>query len=446
MSDSIAAANLNYKDLMQRQHANGSFVSVGNQANKKSHEYDFKIVSFMLGQQYYAIDIMAVKEIINASRFTRIPNALDFVMGVLNIRGEIIPIINLAKMFHLNSEITAAAEQQIIVIKIDTLSIGLVVDKISQVISLRKSDIQPPSPLLGGINERYIAGVAEISSRLYVILDIEYIFSDKEKPKMSTLPQDTDLNEEFFTFFCNQTEELAGVHINDYNKAAFTKIYIDYAKETNLTQMPKLDGATAQNMISRFVSQYTGELWDKPYTDYFTDTVIRHLTTFCSDEIRVLNVGCGNGYEAYTLYALLCDQIHGASVRMLAADSNLSAVSAATNFELSGRQIPSWVNKEKYFVRLGENSYKIKREVTDQIYFEFHNAANIASYNREFDLVVARDLSLSMSADDYKAFLEGVSSKIVSGGVLLLGDNEHVAELKGFDKIENNHMVIYKKK
>ena len=130
MSDSIAAANLNYKDLMQRQHANGSFVSVGNQANKKSHEYDFKIVSFMLGQQYYAIDIMAVKEIINASRFTRIPNALDFVMGVLNIRGEIIPIINLAKMFHLNSNEIIDDERQIIVIKIDSLSIGLVVDKI----------------------------------------------------------------------------------------------------------------------------------------------------------------------------------------------------------------------------------------------------------------------------------------------------------------------------
>ena len=171
------------------------------------------------------------------------------------------------------------------------------------------------------------------------------------------------------------------------------------------------------------------------------------VTFVAADSIPVIQRQySGNGYEAYTLYALLCDQIRGASVRMLAADSNLSAVSAATNFELSGSQIPSWVNKDKYFVRLGENSYKIKREVTDQIYFEFHNAANIASYNREFDLVVARDLSLSMSADDYKTFLEGVSSKIVSGGVLLLGDNEHVAELKGFDKIENNHMMIYKKK
>ena len=133
MSDNIATANLNYKDLMQRQQSSGRVVSIGNQANKKTHEYDFKIVSFMLGQQFYAIDIMAVKEIINATRFTRIPNALDFVMGVLNIRGEIIPIINLAKMFHLDSDDTSGVERQIIVIKIDSLSIGLVVDKISQV-------------------------------------------------------------------------------------------------------------------------------------------------------------------------------------------------------------------------------------------------------------------------------------------------------------------------
>ncbi|MBP5707357.1 MAG: chemotaxis protein CheW, partial [Spirochaetales bacterium] len=205
MSDNIAAANLNYKDLMQRQQTVGRSTNISKQTNNKSHEYDFKIVSFMLGQQYYAIDIMAVKEIINASRFTRIPNALDFVMGVLNIRGEIIPIINLAKMFHLDSGEITEEERQIIVIKIDSLSIGLVVDKISQVIPLHKDDIQPPSPLLGGINERYIAGVAQLNTRLYVILDIEYNFSDKEKVKKSTLPQDTDLNEEFFVFFCNQT-------------------------------------------------------------------------------------------------------------------------------------------------------------------------------------------------------------------------------------------------
>jgi chemotaxis methyl-accepting protein methylase len=62
-----------------------------------------------------------------------------------------------------------------------------------------------------------------------------------------------------------------------------------------------------------------------------------------------------------------------------------------------------------------------------------------------FDLVVARDLSLAMSADDFRSFLAGVSSKIVSGGVLVLGDNEHITELKGFDKVENNHLIIYRK-
>ncbi len=446
MSDNIAAANLNYKDLMQRQQTVGRSTNISKQINNKSHEYDFKIVSFMLGQQYYAIDIMAVKEIINASRFTRIPNALDFVMGVLNIRGEIIPIINLAKMFHLDSGEITEEERQIIVIKIDSLSIGLVVDKISQVIPLHKADIQPPSPLLGGINERYIAGVAQLNTRLYVILDIEYIFSDKEKVKKSTLPQDTDLNEEFFVFFCNQTEELAGVHIHEFNRNAFTKIYMDYAKQVNLTQMPKLDGATAQAMAAKFTSQFTATMWDKPYTDYFTETVIRQLASFCSDQVRVLDVGCGVGHEAYTLYCLLSEQIHGAAVRMLAADSNLTTVSNAPNFELSASQIPSWISKDKYFVRLGENSYKIKREVTDQIYFEFHNATNISSYNREFDLVVARDLSLYLSADDYRTFLNDVAPKIVSGGVLVLGDNENVPEIKGFEKIENNHLTIYRKK
>ncbi|MBP5706617.1 MAG: hypothetical protein J6W76_04990, partial [Spirochaetales bacterium] len=249
-----------------------------------------------------------------------------------------------------------------------------------------------------------------------------------------------------FVFFCNQTEELAGVHIHEFNRNAFTKIYMDYAKQVNLTQMPKLDGATAQAMAAKFMSQFTSAMWDKPYTDYFTETVIRQLASVCSDQVRVLDVGCGVGHEAYTLYCLLSEHIHGAAVRMLAADSNLTTVSNAPNFELSASQIPSWISKDKYFVRLGENSYKIKREVTDQIYFEFHNATNISSYNREFDIVVARDLSLYLTADDYRTFLNDVAPKIVSGGVLVLGDNENVPEIKGFEKIENNHLTIYRKK
>jgi len=432
---------------MEQQRASNSRnkANSANKSDKETHDFDLKIVSFMLGQQYYAIDIMAVKEIINASKFTRIPNALDFVMGVLNIRGEIIPIINLGKMFHLSEAKKLDEENQIIVIKIDNLVIGLVVDKISQVIPLQKSDIQPPSPLLGGINERYIEGVAEINSRLYVILDIEYIFSDKEKTRHSALVQGRGINEQVFIFFCNQIETLANVHVNDFNREGFVQIYTEYAKALNGADMPQLDSNTAQTLTSGVISHYTQALWDRPYIDYFSNSAIKELQKYCTNEIKVLDIGCGTGHEAFTIYFLLAQHFNNAKIIMTAADTNLGAVQSALNFEVNVDEIPGWINVDSYFVKLG-NSYRIKQELFESITFEFHNAVNTASYQDKFDLVVARDSSLFTSNDEYKTFLSGVSSKIVSGGVLVVGDNEIISDLVGFDKIDNENIHIFRKK
>lgn len=446
MDIKINSNNLDYRHLMEQQRNNAKNIKSDNKANKKNHDYDLKIVSFMLGQQYYAIDIMAVKEIINASKFTRIPNALDFVMGVLNIRGEIITIINLCKMFHLTEREQEGEDRQIIVIKIDNLSIGLVVDKISQVLPLRKADIQPPSPLLGGINERYIDGVVEVNNRLYVILDIEYIFSDKEKAKPSALSTGNNFNEEVFAFFCNQIESLAGVHITNYNRDGFAAVFTEYAQTLPGTDMPKLDASTANALTGGVKSNFTESMWDEPYIQHFAETVGKSLAKICKSQIRVLDLGCGMGHEAYSLYFLLDNQFSEKTIEIVAADVNLNAVSDALDFALDGKSVPNWISKDKYLVKLGENTYKVKRDVQDQITFEFHNAVNVSTYEKDFDLVVARDLSLYTSNDEYKTFIEGIKTKIVSGGVLLVGDNENIGEVKDFEKLENPNLHVFIKK
>jgi chemotaxis protein methyltransferase CheR len=156
-------------------------------------------------------------------------------------------------------------------------------------------------------------------------------------------------------------------------------------------------------------------------------------------------VGCGDGHEAYSLFFLISADMREVDIRMIAADVNLTAVSNATGFETLSSAIPSWINPDKYFIKLSDSTYKIKKEITDKIYFEFHNAQNIGSYNKEFDLVVARDLSLFLSAEDYKTFLENISSKIVSGGVLVIGDNEKVSNIKNFTKIQDENITAYVK-
>lgn len=137
----INAKNIDYKYLMENQKSINKSIKSKNKA--KIMEYDFKIVSFKIGGEYYGIDIMKVKEILKARKFTRIPNSLDFVVGVLNLRGEIIPIIDIGKMFHLEGSADSEVKS-IIIIKIENLQLGLAVEQINHVIPLRRSDIQPP--------------------------------------------------------------------------------------------------------------------------------------------------------------------------------------------------------------------------------------------------------------------------------------------------------------
>ncbi|OHD13816.1 MAG: hypothetical protein A2086_07610 [Spirochaetes bacterium GWD1_27_9] len=441
----INTKNLDFKYLMENQKALNKNLK-SKTIDSKMLEFDFKIVSFKIGQEYYGIDIMCVKEILKEKKFTRIPNALEFVIGVLNLRGEIMPVIDLARMFHLPSASENSEVKSIIIIKVENLLIGLVIDQVQHVIPLRKADIQPPSPLLGSINERYIEGVVEINNKLYVILDTEAIFSDKEKSKKEILPQSSDLSEEFFTFFSNQVEEFSGVHINDYNKGRFRELYEEYAKENNIKEMPNINKTISEGVLKKFFSKFTGELWQQPYVDHFLDAVTPKLNKFCSDEVRILDLGCGNGHEAFSVYFMINNDFKESDIKMVAADVNLIAITNASGFESSGNAIPSWINKDKYFINTAANLYKIKKEINDKVYFEFHNAQNISTYKREFDLIIARDLSLFMSEDDYKKFINDIIVKLVSGGVLVVGDNEDIDEFTQLSKVNDDNISIYIKK
>ena len=115
---------------------------------------DFKMVTFSLSGKDYAIDIMKVKEIAKAGRFTYVPNALPFVRGVYNLRGDIIPIIDLRLFF--NSEVHEHDDdylENLLIVSVGEQTFGIVVDEIDKVVGIQKSSIQPPHPLFGDINK-----------------------------------------------------------------------------------------------------------------------------------------------------------------------------------------------------------------------------------------------------------------------------------------------------
>lgn len=145
---------------------------------------DYKMVTFSLAGKDYAIDIMKVKEIAKAGRFTYVPNALPFVLGVYNLRGEIIPIVDLRLFFNIEvPERKYDDIENMLIVTIGEQIFGIVVDEIDKVVGIQKSTINPPHPLFGDINIKYIQGVVEVNNRLYILLDIDRIFGSKADAK-----------------------------------------------------------------------------------------------------------------------------------------------------------------------------------------------------------------------------------------------------------------------
>lgn len=145
---------------------------IENNENKVDVENSINLVTFKLGNNEYAIDIMQAKEIIKMEKITLIPNAPDYVEGVINLRGNIIPIVDLKKRFNLE-ENDGEKNTGIIIVKIDDVDMGIIIDAISKVVSIATSNIQPPPPMLSGIGQKYIKGVAKLEDKLLVVLDLE---------------------------------------------------------------------------------------------------------------------------------------------------------------------------------------------------------------------------------------------------------------------------------
>ncbi len=145
---------------------------------EEQEQIDFKMVTFSLGGKDYAIDIMKVKEIAKFTHFTFVPNTLPYVRGVYNLRGEIISIIDLRTMFNLPAEKPEDGRPEDgLILRLNDNTLGVVVDRIDRVVGISSAGIQPPHPIFADINLSYISGVAEFDDRLYIILDVERIFT-----------------------------------------------------------------------------------------------------------------------------------------------------------------------------------------------------------------------------------------------------------------------------
>jgi purine-binding chemotaxis protein CheW len=124
-----------------------------------------------------------VQEIIPMAKTTKLPEAPDFVEGITNLRGRIIPIIDLKKRFQMGaSELTS--DTRSVVVEVAGQTVGIIVDEVSEVLRLPMESIEPPPVAIGGITAEYLTGVGKLDERLLILLDMDKILTEKEQAEL----------------------------------------------------------------------------------------------------------------------------------------------------------------------------------------------------------------------------------------------------------------------
>lgn len=153
---------------------------------------EVQLVIFNLGGETYGIDIASVHEIIRMQAITKVPRTPHFVEGVINLRGKIIPVIDLHKRFNL-PQTQETQHSRIIVVEVVGVTVGMIVDAVSEVLRLPVSNIEPPPPVItGAVDTAYLRGVAKWEDQLIILLDLDKVLLENEQKEL----QESFLEEE----------------------------------------------------------------------------------------------------------------------------------------------------------------------------------------------------------------------------------------------------------
>ena len=145
-----------------------------------SYSEGTRLITFILGQEKYGLDILKVRELISFPEgLTRIPRMPDFIVGMFNLRGLVIPVMDLRKKFNMSDE-ERHEFSVIIIVDVENKNIGLTVDAVSDVIFVKEDEMQDTSELAVNVDTKFIKGVAKTKDEMIILLDIDYLLSKEE--------------------------------------------------------------------------------------------------------------------------------------------------------------------------------------------------------------------------------------------------------------------------
>ena len=146
-------------------------------------EKDLHIVGFRIGNETYGVRIASVREIVRVPEITSVPSAPDLIEGVINLRGKIIPVMDLRKRFG-QTEIISDKKNRILVVELENKLIGLIVNAASEVLKIPPSDVDSPGSVFAEGESSYVTGVGKLKGRLIILLDIAKLLQRPEYKRL----------------------------------------------------------------------------------------------------------------------------------------------------------------------------------------------------------------------------------------------------------------------
>jgi purine-binding chemotaxis protein CheW len=156
-------------------------LTAQNKSSEKSGLTPLQMVGFTVGEEEFCVDILKVQEIIRMVRITHMPNAPDYVEGIINLRNRVIPVIDFRKRMHFadSSEIKEQ-DRRIVVVSFGKTLVGIIVDKVSHVMKIAPEQITATPEVIKGYESECLMGVGRVNEKLIVLLDLDKMFKQEE--------------------------------------------------------------------------------------------------------------------------------------------------------------------------------------------------------------------------------------------------------------------------
>lgn len=152
---------------------------LGEQTLKDDHEEILQLVSFKIGREEFGVDILRVQEIIKMLQITSVPNTSDFIEGVVNLRGKVIPVVDLRTKLGIVKKVHDK-DTRIVVVELDDKTVGFIVDEVNEVLRIPKSITEAPPEMVSTIHSDFITAVGKLEDRLIILLDLEKTLSTND--------------------------------------------------------------------------------------------------------------------------------------------------------------------------------------------------------------------------------------------------------------------------